>query len=109
MCYDYLENIKEDIKNYMKENGIEDITDDLYDDLFISDYVTGNASGSYYCNAYKAQEALKGNYDLLRDALEMFGETSIPVDRLDDYEYFDVTIRCYLLGQALGELEEEME
>ena len=124
--YNYLENIKEDVideieYNYTKEEIKEHLDNaynrqnweqTLYDDLFVSDSVTGNASGSYYCNAYKASEALNGNWDLLREALYEFGCEDInPIEKGE--EWCDVTIRCYLLSQAislaLDELEEELE
>ena len=124
--YNYLENVKEDVineieYNYTKEE-IKEHLDNAYnrqnweqtlcDDLFVSDSVTGNASGSYYCNAYKASEALNGNWDLLNEALCMFGCEDInPIKKGE--EWCDVTIRCYLLSQAislaLDELEEELE
>ena len=113
--YNYLENVKEDVRDYIEENGIEiteenreEIEEKLNDDLWIEDSVTGNASGSYYCNTYKAEEALSGNFDLLKEALEMFGETGS--DFLDKgAEWADVTIRCYLLGQAISEVLDEIE
>ena len=121
--YNYLENVKEDVKEaifdyYTKEEIKEKLEDreefeqTLYDDLFVSDSVTGNASGSYYFNAYKAGEALNGNWDLLREALYEFGcENVNPIEKGE--EWCDVTIRCYLLSQAislaLNELEEELE
>lgn len=104
--YNYLENLKEDIKTYIKENDITNLDEDsLYDDMFINDSITGNASGSYYCNAWKAEEALAHNLDLLQEACEMFGSTP----ELNNPEACDVTIRCYLLEQALHEVIEEME
>ena len=110
MKYDYKENVKNDIKQYIKENyeGLYEVAEDsLYDDLFIADSVTGNASGSYYCNTYKAEEALAHNLDLLKVACEEFD--CIP--DLASPEACDVTIRCYLLGEcmydALEELKEE--
>lgn len=116
MKYNYLENIKSDIIDYVNERK-EDLKidlkegqfnfDALYDDLFIEDSVTGNASGSYYCNTWKAEEALAHNMDLLQEALEMFGESDI--NALEKgAEWCDVTIRCYLLGQALEELKNEI-
>ena len=121
--YNYLENVKEDVKeaifdNYTKEEIKENLEDreqfeqTLCDDLFVSDSVTGNASGSYYCNSYKASEALNGNWDLLREALYEFGcEDVNPIEKGE--EWCDVTIRCYLLSQAiseaLDEIEEELE
>lgn len=110
MEYNYLESMKEDIKEYIKENyeSLEEIDKErLYDDLWIEDSVTGNASGSYYCNSYKAQEALEGNEDLLQDTIDEF---CIDMqEHWSDYEYLDVSIRCHLLGQAIGEAIEELE
>ena len=119
MKYNYLENIKNDIINYVNERK-EDLKidlkegqfnfDALYDDMFIDDAITGNASGSYYCNTWKAEEALCHNMDLLREALEEFGYTNgIDQELATNPEWCDVTIRCYLLGQALEEVKEEIE
>lgn len=106
MKYDYLKNIKEDIKTYIKENDITNLDEgSLYDDMFIEDSITGNASGSYFCNAWNAEEALAHNLDLLQEACEEFGT----MPQLENPEACDVTIRCYLLGQALHEVIEEME
>lgn len=105
MRYDYLENVKEDIKNYIEENEKELDFETLYDELFIEDSVTGNASGSYTFSTYKAEENLCHNMDLLKEACEEF----CCEPKLDDAEWCDVTIRCYLLGQALQEVIEELE
>lgn len=117
MKYNYLESMKEDIKNYIKENkdnesynwnNLEEVKELLYDDLWIDDSVTGNASGSYYCNSYKARESLAGNEDLLVEALEEFGNDAESYKRsLTDPEFADVTIRCYLLSQAIDEALKE--
>lgn len=112
--YNYLENVKEDVLEYIRENDIE-ITEDnrdeieqsLYDDLWIEDSVTGNASGSYYCNSYKAEQAIVGNLDLLKEALLEFGCDSVDVLE-KGAEWCDVTIRCYLLGQAINEAIDEI-
>lgn len=120
MRYDYLENIKADVLDYIKENYEEENFanldyDELYDEMWIADSVTGNASGSYYCNTWKAEEALCHNMDLLIDALEEFGYLTI--DGLNEVirkirsngaEWADVTIRCYLLGQVLQEVLDEL-
>lgn len=117
MKYNYLESMKEDIKNYIEENkenesydwdNLEEVKELLYDDLWIDDSVTGNGSGSYYCNSYKAREALQGNEDLLVEALEEFGNDAESYKRsLTDPEFADVTIRCYLLSQAIDEALKE--
>ena len=66
--YNYLETVKEDVKNYIENevdflqyNSIEDLQEKLYDDLFVEDSVTGNASGSYTFNTYEAEENLCHN------------------------------------------------
>ena len=112
--YNYLENIKADVKEYIdNEINLKDFSDreeleeKLNEDLWICDSVTGNASGSYYCNSWKAEEALAHNWDLLAEAMKEFG---CEVDLLEKgAEWADVTIRCYLLGQAIGEVLDEME
>lgn len=112
--YNYLESIKADIKEYIEnEITLKDFTDreeleqKLNDDLWVEDSVTGNASGSYYCNAQEAEEALAHNWDVLEEALAEFGCKGNPIEK--GAEWCDVTIRCYLLGQAIAEVFEEME
>ena len=112
--YNYLENIKADVKEYIdNEINLKDFSDreeleeKLNEDLWTCDSVTGNASGSYYCNSWKAEEALAHNWDLLAEAMKEF---DCEVDLLEKgAEWADVTIRCYLLGQAISEVLDEME
>lgn len=112
--YDYLEQVTSDAKEAILENmeywdftdrdGLERVA---YDEFLTDDSVTGNASGSYYCNAWKAEEALCHNWDLLADAIEEFdGDTDI---LRQGAEACDVTIRCYLLGQAISNALDELE
>lgn len=62
--------------------------------------VTGNASGSYTFNTWKAEEYLCHNLNLLAEANEEFGSNS---DILSDgAEVCDVIIRCYLLSRAIN-------
>lgn len=119
MKYNYLENVKEDVKNYIEENkenesynfnDEEELKQLLFNDLWIDDSVTGNGSGSYYCNSYKARESVQGNEDLLIEALEEFGNDAESYKRsMVNPEFADVTIRCYLLSQAIDEVLEEMK
>lgn len=108
--YNYLEAVKEDVREYIN-NEIElldfsSLEEKLNNDLWINDGVTGNASGSYYCNSWKAEEALSHNWDLLAEALENFGQDGTDILK-QGAEAMDVTIRCYLLGQAIAEVLEE--
>ena len=120
MEYNYREALKEDILQAIaeKEQWIgkaitevyedkDEAYDQLYDDLWIDDSVTGNASGSYYCNTYKAEEALCHNWDILDEALREFGCSDENITE-KGAEWCDVTIRCYLLGEVLGQVLEEM-
>lgn len=121
--YNYLEAMKEDIKDYIRGNYAEwDIADkladreewenELNDALFVSDSVTGNASGSYTFNRWTAQEYVIDNINLLREAFDefAFGSETIAEHFLNkEWETFDVGIRCYLLGQAIAETLDEIE
>lgn len=112
--YDYLEAVKEDVKNYLEENGIkvtsenrDELEEQLNDDLFCNDSVTGNASGSYTFNTWRAEENLCHNWDLLAEAIDEFcGDVNILEKGA---EACDVTIRCYLLNQAISEVLDELE
>ena len=116
MRYDYEQVMKEDITDYIKENysakEVLDLDyDTLFEELWVADSVTGNASGSYYCNTWKAEEAICHNLDLAQEAFEEFGYEGIPFDK--GAEYIDVTIRCYMLGQVLSDtlydVQQELE
>ena len=112
--YNYFEAVKNAVLDYINENEIkvttsnkEELADSLNDDLWTNDSVTGNGSGSYFFNTWKAEEALCHNLDLLGEACEEFGSTA---DLLKDgAEACDVTIRCYLLPQAISEALDELE
>ena len=117
--YDYREAVKSDILDYIEENYTpEEIREELADrdeweqrlndDLWVYDSVTGNGSGSYYCNAYRAEEAICHNWDLLNDAMLEFGCTDCnPIEK--GAEWCDVSIRCYLLGECLAAVLDELE
>lgn len=110
--YDYYEAVKEDIKEYITENyEKEEISNlsynDLYDELFTEDSITGNTSGSYTYSTYKARENVCDNEELLNETISEF---SIDMnEHWNDWEYLDVSIRCYLLGQVLQEALDELE
>lgn len=123
--YNYLESIKEDVKNWLSYDGEkfktehadesgewlrddnrDEIADELNDLLWANDSVTGNGSGSYTFNTWQAEENVCHNLDLLAEACEEFGSST---DLLKDgAEACDVTIRCYLLNQAIAEVLDEM-
>ena len=113
--YNYLEQVTTDAKEAILENveywtfyDREELEEVAHDELWADDSVTGNASGSYYCNAWKAEEALCHNWDLLAEACEEFGQDIGWVFKRGA-EFCDVTIRCYLLSQAIAAALDEVE
>lgn len=85
--------------------------DVVYDNLFVDDGVTGNGSGSYFFNAAKAREAVA---DAIWDEkiLDALSEIGVDGDQIAQYlrdndtESLDVCIRCAMLGEVYGEIEE---
>lgn len=115
--YDYLEAVTNDAKQAILENlkywdfsDREELEEKANDELWIDDSVTGNGSGSYTFSTWKAEENICHNLDELEESCDEFGQDIGEVIK-HGAEYCDVTIRCYLLGQAisaaLDELEEE--
>lgn len=102
---DVLEYIDEEIGiDEAKERFEEDadaFAEELNDTLWNNDSITGNALGSYWFNAYKAEEALCHNFDLYLEALAEFGSDLEVTIKNFSPETADVTIRCYLLSGAI--------
>lgn len=103
----YQEEVKSDAMDAIKENlEYNDSWDEMYDSLIMDDSVTGNASGSYYCNSYKAAEAVSGiifDSDAV-DEFKALGYDGIPTE--EGAETCDVIARCICLGLVSCELEE---
>lgn len=113
--YNYLEHVTEDAKNAILENvgewefvDREELKQVANDELWNNDSVTGNASGSYTFSTWQAEEYLCHNMDELADACEEFGQ-DVGEAVKQGAEYCDVTIRCYLLGQAIDAAIDELE
>ena len=113
--YDYREAVKEDILQYINDEinfedfeTLDELEEKLNEELWTADSVTGNASGSYTCSTWEAEENICHNLDLLGEALEEFGSGA---DYLinNGAEAADVTIRCYLLGECITAALEEIE
>lgn len=112
MIYNYLQAVEDDVRQYINDNIVidedtdrDELEEQLREDLWTEDSVTGNASGSYTFNTYTAEEYLAHNLGLLADALEEFGGD---FDLRRGAEYFDVTIRCYLLADAISNVLDEI-
>ena len=124
--YNYYDAMKEDIKNYIAENytaeelnekmlDFDDFSEELNDDLWTVDSVTGNGSGSYTFNRATAKDYILSdseNVDLLREALKEFcveADTIAEKFLSEEWEYFDVTIRCYILGGVINDVLEDLK
>lgn len=116
--YNYLEAMKQDVKEYIEENinatnyeTKEDLEEYLNDTLWTEDSVTGNASRSYTFNRATAKKYVDENKDLVNDMMEEFDCKEKVANWWieDNYEAIDVSIRCYLLGQAISEVLEKIE
>lgn len=112
----FLDEVRNDLKqmitdNYPTRKAIEEADrDNIYDDAFIDDSVTGNGSGSYYFNTWKSKENVLNNEEVVEEMVDEF-EVDMK-EHWNDWEYLDVSCRCYLLGQVdieevIQEIKEE--
>ena len=111
--YNYLEQVKADVKEWINDHDItvnednrEEVEQSLNDEFWTAGSVTGNGSGSYTFSRWQAEENLCHNMELLGEALSEFGCDGSYLEQ--GAEACDVTIRCYLLGQAIGEVLDEI-
>ena len=122
MAYDYREAIREDVKawiddnyEYIEENvenpneNRDGVVEFLNDTLWTEDSVTGNASGSYTFSRATAREYVEDNMELAVEAFIEFDCINQFADAIanENYEAIDVTIRCYLLGEAIEDAVDE--
>jgi hypothetical protein len=117
MSYNYKDAVKADVVEYLKENYTpeemaekmadrDEFRDELYDDLWVDDSVTGNGSGNYTMDREKAREYVLDDMGAIADALREFCVDASTIGEkflAEDWEYLDVTARCYVLGWAIDE------
>ena len=122
-AYSYQQAMAADINNYLLDDYTEEelrelladrdsFEEELRDRLWTADSVTGNGSGSYTFNRWKASQYVVDNMELLERACYEFGEDESTIGAAflrEDWGFFDVTIRCYLLGEVLAEVLDELE
>lgn len=119
--YNYKEAIRADVKNWIDDNheelkgmSQELVEDFLYDTLWVDDSVTGNASGSYTMSKYEARENFFGDCDSEEYLDQMTDEGFTSREAIgkaiceSNWEWLDVSIRCWLLGEAIASVVDEM-
>lgn len=113
--YDYLTAVTADVTDYINNEinlfeyeTADELKDELNECLFVNDSVTGNASGSYTFSTWQAEENLCHNLDLLGEALTEFGCDPDYMAK-NGAEACDVTIRCYLLSEAISDAVDALE
>lgn len=116
---EYIEETKENAKEYIKENWeyLKDKTgEEVQDDLFLADGVTGNGSGSFTFNTYKAQQniaELMFDEDFTNALKWNFGQDLGELIKRGA-EVVDVTARCLALyefdiNEIIEEIKEEQD
>lgn len=117
--YNYMEVMTNNIITYIRDEvdtsqytGREELEEFLNDELWVCDDVTGNGSGSYTFNTYRARAYVLDNLDLLSEMCLEFGVSNAEIGHNllnGEWEWMDVSIRCYLLGQAISAALDQME
>lgn len=106
----YIDQMVADIGDYIRDNGIvineanrDDAIETLRDELWTEDSVTGNGSGSYTMNRHTAMEyVVSDGVNYAQDMVREYGlEADDVAKHLFDWEWWDVSIRCYLLDEAI--------
>lgn len=110
---EYIDEIKNDILDNYADEIREGLTrDELADRCWTDDSITGNGSGSYTFNSAQAKENITGAEDIIKELVDEYGIDAQTVAQRfldEEWEYWDVSIRCYLLDEAISAALEEIE
>lgn len=118
MAYEYRTAMKKDILNYIDSNiTLEDwefrtdFEDYLYNELWAENSITGNYD-NYYNTEISCEAYLAYNLDLMMEACEEFCvDMKTLLQHYHDGDlarFLDCTIRCYLLGEVLYDVLNEI-
>lgn len=121
--YNYLDAVKRDVLNAIKDNYTAEqiaeqlkdrgaFEEELNDTLWTDDSVTGNGSGSYTFDRWEARNVVLSDMETVAEALREFCVDAATIGEKflnEDWEYLDVTARCYVLGQAIDAALDELE
>lgn len=108
--YNYKEEMIDELEDMIKDSDVSfdgknrgESYEELQDLAFDRD-LTGDRTGSYWCNELKAERALLGNFDLVQDALDEFGTELIDSPDLLTGEHLDILVREHLLPAVIDEV-----
>ena len=119
--YSYKEVVRSDVREWIDNHkeqleGLDrhDAYEVVYDSCWVADEVTGNASGSYTFSRYEARQNFF-NDDYSDDYIsQMIDDGFMSDDELgkniaeSNWEYIDVSIRCWLLCDAVTDVIDEI-
>ena len=118
--YNYKEQIRADVREWIEDNKEEingldrqDAYEVVYDICWVSDSVTGNASGSYTFSRWEARQNFFNDEDseeYIDQMIEDGFTTRESVGRAvqeSQWELLDVSIRCWLLCDAVSDVLDE--
>ena len=121
MRYSYKDTVKEDVMEWMSYHeddmdgmGRHERFEYIYDRTWIADEVTGNASGSYTMSRYDARRNYMEDEDSDEYIFQMIEDGFMSASDLgthiasSNWEWVDVNIRCWLLGDCITEILDEM-
>ena len=108
--YNYKSEMVDELESMIKDSDIDftgknrgEAFEELQDLAFDRD-LTGDRTGSYFCDELKAESALLGNYGLVQDALDDFGMESVDSPDLLTGEHLDILVREHLLPAVIDEV-----
>lgn len=119
--YSYKETVKTDIKGWMDDHSEElegldrsGVYETVFEGCWDADEVTGNGSGSYTFSRSEARRNFFEDDDSEEYIYRMCEEGFCTYEEVgkhmaqSDWEWVDVSIRCFLLGTAVDEVIAEM-
>ena len=119
--YSYKEVVRSDVREWIDNNkeqieGLDrhDAYEVVYDSCWVADEVTGNASGSYTFSRYEARKNFFEDDDSDEYISQMIEDGFLSADELgkkiaeSNWEYIDLSIRCWLLCDAVSDVIDEM-
>ena len=118
--YSYKEQVRADVKEWIEDNkeqieGLDrhDAYEVVYDSCWVDDSVTGNASGSYTFSRWEARQNFFNDDDseeyidqMIEDGFTCRESVGRAVQE-SQWELLDVSIRCWLLCDAVSDVLDE--